>query len=425
MIYSDKQYRISSGELTKLKNALAAAETQSSNEEWIRELEIEGLKSQIAEIEADITQYGLLKAGEISFAKSYSLDTLPGVLIQARIAAGMSQSDLARALGLKPQQVQRYETTEYMSASLSRLVEVANILNVHTTGLFDTETNHGGSVFSWGDVDDVVWQQFPAREMAKRQWFDMPRGADLIERAKSYFLEAAGPQFVTALRRKKIRGATLPNEYALLAWQARVLELARSKAEEEQLRPFNFDDRWLPELAMLTRRTDGPRRAQELLASKGIILVTEEHMPGTYLDGATTLSASDHPVIGLTLRHDRLDNFWFVLFHELGHVYLHLFGGLRYDFFDEDGSATEDHVELEADQFALSSLIPDDQWDKCLSRFALSEEAVRIDAEALGIDASIIAGRIRKELGNYTILTELVGHQQVRTQFVEEPDDLE
>ncbi|MCY4459034.1 MAG: XRE family transcriptional regulator [Albidovulum sp.] len=425
MIYSDKQYGISSGELTKLKSALAATEALLPNDDWVQELEIEGLKSQIAEIEADITHYRLLKAGEIGFTKSYSLNSLPSILIQARIASGMSQSDLAKSLGLKPQQVQRYEATEYMSASLARLIEVANHLNVHTVGLFETETDARGIVLSWDDIGDVNWQEFPAREMAKRRWFDMPLGANLIERAKAYFLEAAGPQFVNALHRKKIRCATLPNEYGLLAWQARILELARTIIEEERLPCFNFDDRWLPELTRLTRRTDGPRRARELLASKGIVLVTEKHMPGTYLDGAAMLSVSDRPVIGMTLRYDRLDNFWFVLFHELGHVYLHLFGGFRYDFFDDYGFAAKDRIELEADQFALNNLIPDDQWDKCSSRFALSEKAVRLDAKALGIDASIIAGRIRKELENYAILNELVGPRRVRAQFADETDDLE
>ena len=425
MIYSDKQCGISSGELAKLKGALAATEAQLINEEWLRELQIKGLKNKIAEIEADIAHYKLLKAGEISFAKSFSLDALPSILVQARIAAGMSQSDLAKALGMKPQQVQRYETTDYKSASLARLIEVANLLNIHTVGLFDTNSASQGYVFSWNDVGDVFWRQFPVSEMLKRRWFDIPRGADRIARTKAYFLEAAGNQYVTALHRKKIRGAALPDEYALLAWQARVLERARSIVENERVPHFSLDDRWLPDLTKLTSRTDGPRRARKLLASKGIVLVTEDHLPGTYLDGAAMLSASDHPVIGMTLRYDRLDNFWFVLFHELGHVYRHLLEGLRYDFFDDDGADTVDRVELEADQFALNSLIPDDQWDKCLSRFALSEEAVQLDATALGIDASIVAGRIRKELGNYSILTELVGHRRVRAQFAEESDNLE
>lgn len=425
MIYSDKQYGISSGELAKLKDALAATIHEDRDDAWLQDIEIEGLKSQIAEIEADIAHYELLKAGEITFAKSHSLDALPNILVQARIASGMSQSDLARELGLKPQQVQRYEATDYMGASLARLIDVSKILNVHTAGGFETDEAQRGAVFSWYELDDIVWQEFPAREMIKRRWFDLPHGANLIERLKSYFIDAAGPQFATALHRKKMRGATVPNEYALLAWQARILERARIRIAHEHIPTFRWDDQWLPELVALTKLDDGPKRARDLLASKGIILVTEEHLPGTYLDGAAMLSATDHPVVGLTLRHDRLDNFWFVLFHELGHVFRHLNDGLRYDFFDDDSSETADRVEFEADQYALNSLIPDEQWDQCLSRFAMSEEAVRLDAESLGIDVSIIAGRIRRERGDYTILTNLVGHRQVRAQMAEATDDLE
>jgi len=425
MIYSDKQYGISSGELAKLKDALIATEAEVGGEDWVREIEINGLKSQIADLEAEISHYDLLKAGDITFAKSHSLDALPSILIQARIAAGMSQTELAKELGLKPQQVQRYEATDYMGASLARLIEVSKILNVHAAGIFETEAKQQGAVFSWDEVDDLVWQEFPAREMVKRRWFDLARGEDLLDRLKSYFLDVAGPQFATALHRKKMRGATVPNEYALLAWQARILERARNRIAHESVASFRFDDRWLPELVALTKRSDGPKRARDLLASKGIILVTEEHLPGTYLDGAAMLSATDHPVIGLTLRHDRLDNFWFVLFHELGHVFLHLIDGLRYDFFDDDSSETTDRVELEADKYALNVLIPEDKWDQCLSRFALSEESVELDAKSLGIDVSIIAGRIRREQSNYRILSDLVGHRQVRSQLAEVSDDLE
>ena len=425
MIYSEKQYGISKRELAKLKGALAAVQAQDVDDEWVQSLEIDALKSQIAELEADIAHYDLLKAGEIAVAKSFSLEALPSILIQARIATGMGQTELAAALGVKPQQVQRYEASGYMGASLTRLIEVSRILNVHTAGLFEAQAPQEGGIFSWEKVDDLVWQQFPVKEMARRRWFDVPRGANLVECAKRYFLEAAGPQFATALHRKKIRSSTHPNEYALLAWQARVIERARARITEDILPTFSLDDRWLPELVALTRQKHGPRRARNLLARKGIVLVTEEHLPGTFLDGAAMVIDSDHPVIGLTLRYDRLDNFWFVLFHELGHVFLHLFEGVRYDFFDEEGSDGGDRVENEADRFALASLIPDSAWDQCLSRFALSEDAVRLDAEALSIDVSIVAGRIRKEQNNYMILSSLVGHELVCAQFVEDKDDLE
>ena len=125
------------------------------------------------------------------------------------------------------------------------------------------------------------------------------------------------------------------------------------------------------------------------------------------------------PVIGMTLRFDRLDNFWFVLFHELAHVYLHLYDNLHIDFFDDDSASDKDPLEREADEWALDALIPGEKWDLCLSRFALSEESVKLDSEKLGIHESIIAGRIRKERNDFTILTKLVGQDLVRVQFQE------
>lgn len=424
MIYSDKQYRISTGELAKLRGALAATQGRESEQAWLKDVEAAAIKSQIATLEAELSHYDLLKAGEISFAKAHSLESLPSVLVQARIAAGMTQTDLAEQLGMKPQQVQRYEASDYAGASLDRLVDVSKALNVHITGLFEREDASKGAVFSWEDVDDVAWKQFPAREMARRGWFDMPRKADVYERARDYFMQAAGPQFASAYHRKKMHGSSVPNEYALLAWQARILERARGLVETHDPPEFVYDDRWIANLVALTSRSDGPKLAQALLLSKGIILTTEKHLSGTYLDGGAMLDRDGRPVIGLTLRYDRVDNFWFVLFHELGHVLLHLMDGLRYDFFDEEGTTGNDKVEREADQFALDSLIPEGKWDECLSRFALSEEAVQIDAKNLGIDASIIAGRIRKERGDYTILTSLVGQGQVASQFEDDSDEL-
>jgi HTH-type transcriptional regulator/antitoxin HigA len=321
--------------------------------------------------------------------------------------------------------VQRYEASDYMGASLGRLIEVSKALGVKASGSFEGPKQASGSLFVWGDADDIVWGQLPYKEMIKRKWFDLPRGANPIERVKEYFLHTAGPQFATALHRKKMRSGNVPNEYALLAWQARILDRAHGKIEAGEIGIFELDDRWLQELVHLTNRQDGPERARDLLAKRGIVLIVERHLPGSYLDGAAMLTVDGTPVVGLTLRYDRLDNFWFVLMHELGHVFLHLFDGLRFDFFDEEGGNDEDVIEGQADKFALDALIPETLWEQCLSRFALSEEAVRIDAETIGINPSIIAGRIRKERGNYTILNNLVGQDQVRSQLEETNDDLD
>ena len=156
MIYSEEQYGISTDQLVKFKEALVAATKQETEGDWARSLEIDALKSQIAELEADLAHYDLLKSGEIAVAKSHSLEALPSTLIQARIAHGLSQSDLAEALDIEPQQVQRYEASEYMGASLAKLIEAANILKVHTAGLFEAEAAHRGMVISWGECRQRV-----------------------------------------------------------------------------------------------------------------------------------------------------------------------------------------------------------------------------------------------------------------------------
>jgi HTH-type transcriptional regulator/antitoxin HigA len=321
---------------------------------------------------------------------------------------------------MKPQQVQRYEATNYMSASLARLIEIASALEVKVSESIEAEkSTTSGAIFAWTDADDVAWSRLPLREIVRRKWFTVRSGQSAINAAREFFLSAAGPQFATALHRKKVRGANIPNEYSLLAWQARVIALARRLKEAGKLKPFAQDDSWLAQLVDLTRLSNGPARAQRMLADRGIALVIERHLSGTYLDGAAMLSDFGHPIIGLTLRYDRLDNFWFVLFHELGHVFLHLYDNLKFDFFDEEDGTETDGIEQDADRFALDTLIPSSLWDQCLSRFALTAEAVRIDAKNLNIDASIIAGRIRNERRNYTILSDLVGQDTVRSQFEE------
>lgn len=425
MILSDRQYTASGAALAKLNADLQERTARDSSMPWLKQAEIAALKSQIADIEAELAEYSLLKAGQISLSKSYSLEDLPRTLVQARIASGLSQTDLAEKLDMKPQQVQRYEATEYSGASLARLVEISRTLGVKISGSFNGAIPTGNSVFAWTDIDDVVWTQFPYKEMAKRGWIDVSRGENPVPKVREYFSRAAGPQFASAYHKKKMRGATVPSEYALLAWQARILDRAREFSAAYSMPNFEMNDSWVPSLIELTKRDDGPSKAKSLLASKGITLVIERHLTGSYLDGAAMLDNTGRPVIGLTLRHDRLDNFWFVLMHELGHVFLHLYDGFRYDYFDDESGADNDEIELAADHFALDSLVPHEKWDLCLSRFALSEEAVKIDAENLGIHPSIIAGRIRKERANYTILNGLVGQGLVRQQFEDSLNEID
>ena len=75
-------------------------------------------------------------------------------------------------------------------------------------------------------------------------------------------------------------------------------------------------------------------QAQKFLAKHSIALVTVRHLPRTYLDGAALKRGDGNPVVAVTLRYDRIDHFWFCLFHELAHVAMHLNGDAQ-PFFDD------------------------------------------------------------------------------------------
>jgi HTH-type transcriptional regulator / antitoxin HigA len=420
MIYNERQYKITGKQIEDLTASLAEIEN-IDQPEWLFNAQVDALRSQINDLESQVAEYGLLKEGNIHFSECSDLTSLPRILIQSRIGKGLSQRELAEILGMSAQQIQRYEATNYMGASLTRLIEISEILEVTITEAWGGKRDSSNdAVYIWQDMDAVDWSMFPVKEMIKRGWVELEHKKAPAEIIRKYFSKAAGSQFATAMHRKKFHGGNKPNEYSLLAWQARILERSRKTFDSGFIADFEYNDSWVSELVKLSREDTAPLLAKEFLASKGIILIIEEHLQGTYLDGAAMLLETGNPVIGLTLRYDRLDNFWFVLFHELGHIFLHLFESLHMDFFDEEGGEGTDDIEREADNFALNALIPENQWNLCMSRFSMSEESIEIDSSNLNLHPSIIAGRIRKEANNFTIFSNLVGQNLVRHLFGED-----
>ncbi len=106
----------------------------SGRDAQIVELQRASLAGQLADLDAQVREYEQLRDGQQAVSSVTSLGDLPDALVRARIAAGMSQRDLAAQLGLKEQQVQRYEADSYAGASLSRLREVMDALGVVLEG---------------------------------------------------------------------------------------------------------------------------------------------------------------------------------------------------------------------------------------------------------------------------------------------------
>lgn len=88
----------------------------------------EATQSQLADLEADLREYDALKAGQFDFARLNYIAEIPQLLIKARIARGWSQRELARRVGIREQQIQRYEAANYATTSLMRVKEIAAAL---------------------------------------------------------------------------------------------------------------------------------------------------------------------------------------------------------------------------------------------------------------------------------------------------------
>ena len=133
MIKNDRQYRITKSQAAKLEQALAREPKRSDSAKvhpLLRKAQSDALSSQLADLRGEIKQYEALRSGKRTKLNVTSFDDLPQALIQGRIAAGLSQRELAARLGLKEQQIQRYEATDYASASLACVCEVARSLGL-------------------------------------------------------------------------------------------------------------------------------------------------------------------------------------------------------------------------------------------------------------------------------------------------------
>lgn len=272
------------------------------------------------------------------------------------------------------------------------------------------------------DESELDYSRLPLREMAARGYFGAVKGGvkRLKEEAQSLLRRSFGelltdktsPLLLRAPMHQ--RGNKRLDPYALAAWRMIVVKKARSATLEGQYERGVVNESWLRDLARLSAFRDGPRLAVEHLSRHGIALVFEPHFPRTFLDGAVLIHDGT-PIVALTLRHDRLDNFWFVLMHELAHLALHLRDGdvIFVDNLDEPDAS--DDVEREADRLASDALIPPAAWNAAPVRRTLAAADALALARELRISPAIVAGRLRHETRNFRLMTKLVGHGLVIT----------
>ena len=131
MIKNERQYLITKAQAKNFKEAIEAFDAKTSDAHpLLAKAQRDALESQLAELHAQLKEFERLRSGKLRKLKKSTFQDLPIELIRARIARGLTQKDLARKLGVKEQQIQRYEETDYASASLSRVNEVIKALEI-------------------------------------------------------------------------------------------------------------------------------------------------------------------------------------------------------------------------------------------------------------------------------------------------------
>ena len=280
---------------------------------------------------------------------------------------------------------------------------------------------HGGKALEEADTDTVPWTRFPLKEMVARGWISSSIQREPERLLGSFFSQIGSPMEIAALlkRTETTRTARSMDPFALAAWKARIVNRATDDVPKVPYKPDSVDLKFMREVAQLSWAESGPRLAQEFLRTHGIPLIIEPHLSHTHLDGAAIMQGLDRPIIGMTIRHDRIDNFWFCLMHELAHISLHYGQGITHFFDNLDLKESTDPRELAADRLAGEALIPKEEWNRSPAKSLRSPEAAQHLARKLRIHPAIIAGRMRREAGSYKILNQLIGQGKVRLCFPE------
>lgn len=249
-----------------------------------------------------------------------------------------------------------------------------------------------------------LYSFFPVKEMLKRGWIEATESLDVLEAQFVAFcgmdnLDAA-PKFHSYAARRTTY-SEVEQSPMLTAWLYRAKQLAQGVTVGKFT--AKSADTAIEQLKPLMANPEDIRQVPRILAESGIRLVLIESFPGMKVDGVCFWLDADSPVIAMTLRFDRIDNFWFVLMHELRHV-ANKDGQSGNAIIDEnlgaEGSDSGDKpaFEVKADSEAAEIIIPATVINDFVLRVAplYSEQRIAGFATRIGVHPGIVVGQLHK-----------------------------
>ena len=322
--------------------------------------------------------------------------TPPGTTIKEQLEdRGMSQKEFAARMEMSEKHISRLingdvQLTPDMAMRLEFVLGLPasfwnNLESIYREKLIRVKAENEM------DEDLETAKLFPYSEMAKHGWVEQTRvRTERVYSLRRFFevvrLGNLDGTFMPQIVARKL-GDSVKSDYALLA----SAQKAKIDARSISTKPINIErlKNYLPAFRAMTMQNPEVFYLElcKKLADCGIALVLLPHIGGSYLHGATFMDETKI-VIGMTVRGKDADRFWFSLFHEIGHIILGHFGKTNEEELD---------IEKEADSFARTTLIPDDEFNTFISAGKPCKEDVIAFANEVGIDVGIVVGRLQNQ----------------------------
>ncbi len=251
-----------------------------------------------------------------------------------------------------------------------------------------------------------LFSQLPIVDMINRSWLDVENKKDFnrieVELKKLFRVETLDEILSPIAHSAKKTNATNLAEPTQLAWINHVKRIA----EEMIVAPYSESKgkAAVAELKNLLYSAEEIRKVPRILSEHGIRFVIVEHLKGSKMDGVCLWLDDNSPVIGMSLRFDRIDNFWFVLRHELEHV----LQGHGKDCPKVDNDLQLEVMDIEeeiANQASINFAISEQKMNSFIARKTpfFSEAHIIGFSEATKVHPGIIAGKLQHHTKKYNI----------------------
>jgi HTH-type transcriptional regulator/antitoxin HigA len=337
----------------------------------------------------------------------------PGEFIRDELEArGWSQRDLAYILGSTEQAVnlivsgKRGISTE-MAKALGNAFDVSAEYFANLQQMY--EMAHTKAPDPGISRRATLQKVYPIREMIKRAWI-ADTGIDLLELQVMRFFcknSLADVPYLQFAAKKSNYTETSPTQFAwLFRCKQMASEMIVPSYSEQKLKAFVSD---------IPRHMVDPeeiRHVPRTLAEAGIRFVVVETLPKADIDGVCFWLDDASPVIGVTVRHDRIDNFWFVLRHEIEHVLNRDGkGDLRVETVDVDIENANGNLppsEATANRAAAECCVPQDQLESFYVRKYpfISERDTLAFSKRIQRHPGIVVGQIQRKMNRYDWLSK-------------------